>query len=547
MSSLFHGGSGLAHPGEEQLLRYADGELAPRQARKVEAHLKACWQCRTELEEIGNTVSECVRYRKQVLAEHLPEPPARWADLSAGFDEIDRAYSRASRMAVMRRVKTWLPVAAALVLGFGIYYQLHRAPAVEAAELLRKAVAAADAAPAAAHRVRIRTRRQTVIQEVGSKLGADAAAAQLLTAAHFNADDPLSARSFAAWRDGLAEKRDTVTTAADRYEIRTSTPSGELAEATLRLRSSDLHPVQERLEFRNQDWMEIEELVEERILPPASVASNSTASPAPAAVPHETTRIEEIRKPAPAATVGDELQVLVALHKLGADLGDPIEVKRADGQVLVAGVGIEAQRRQQIEQALGARQNVVVRFSDPGEAAAQPEKPVRSENGAGADAAAMQARIEKQLGGRANYEQLAGDVLDASESMMSRAYALRRLAESFPRDVEAEMTPADRQVLQDLYREHAEALAQQTAGLNRLLRPVLAPLGGRAEAASGIAPAVWQADTENLFRTARHVESLLAVMLGVTPGETANLPSQVLSSLAKLRANAEAYGPGRAP
>src|SRR5579862_3419211 len=114
MSSLFHRGSGLAHPGEEQLLRYTDGELEPRQARKVEAHLKACWQCRAELEEIGNTVSECVRYRKQVLAEHLPSPPARWTDLSAGFDEIDRAYSRASRMAVIRRAKTWLPLAAAL-------------------------------------------------------------------------------------------------------------------------------------------------------------------------------------------------------------------------------------------------------------------------------------------------------------------------------------------------------------------------------------------------------------------------------------------------
>ena len=162
-----------------------------------------------------------------------------------------------------------------------------------------------------------------------------------------------------------------------------------------------------------------------------------------------------------------------------------------------------------------------------------------------ADVTALQSRIEKQAGGRANYERLSTDALDASESMMSRAYALRRIAERFPRAVDAEMTAADRQVLRDLYREHATALARQAAEIEQLLKPVLAPLGGKATSCAPAAAESWQAGTEHLFTIARRVETLLAVMLGVAPGEAAgrDIPSQVLSSLAQLRASAEAYGP----
>ena len=65
----------MKHPEGEQLLRYADGELAKSQIPAVRAHLKACWQCRMELEEIQKTIVECVRYRKNALQVHLPSPP----------------------------------------------------------------------------------------------------------------------------------------------------------------------------------------------------------------------------------------------------------------------------------------------------------------------------------------------------------------------------------------------------------------------------------------------------------------------------------------
>jgi hypothetical protein len=107
------------------------------------------------------------------------------------------------------------------------------------------------------------------------------------------------------------------------------------------------------------------------------------------------------------------------------------------------------------------------------------------------------------------------------------------------------MTASDRQVLRDLYREHATALARQAGDIERLLKPVLVPLGGKATSAPPAAAESWQAGTEHLFTIARRVETLLAVMLGVAPGEAAgrDIPSQVLSTLVQLRTSAEAYGP----
>ncbi|MBZ5583127.1 MAG: zf-HC2 domain-containing protein, partial [Acidobacteriia bacterium] len=60
------------HPEDGQLLRYLDGELPGRKARQVRRHLEACWQCRAALEELQDAVSECVRYRRDVLAAHAP-------------------------------------------------------------------------------------------------------------------------------------------------------------------------------------------------------------------------------------------------------------------------------------------------------------------------------------------------------------------------------------------------------------------------------------------------------------------------------------------
>ena len=92
MSSL-----SLRHPEDGQLLQYLDGELGRRQSRAIQGHLKACWECRAELEGLQATVNDCVRYRKQVLIPHLPAPPAAWGGLDFARVDAELAGNRSHR------------------------------------------------------------------------------------------------------------------------------------------------------------------------------------------------------------------------------------------------------------------------------------------------------------------------------------------------------------------------------------------------------------------------------------------------------------------
>ncbi len=47
----------MRHPEDDQILRFADGELPARAARKIRTHLKACWECRAQLQEIEGTIT----------------------------------------------------------------------------------------------------------------------------------------------------------------------------------------------------------------------------------------------------------------------------------------------------------------------------------------------------------------------------------------------------------------------------------------------------------------------------------------------------------
>ena len=157
----------------------------------------------------------------------------------------------------------------------------------------------------------------------------------------------------------------------------------------------------------------------------------------------------------------------------------------------------------------------------------------------------LQTQLAEQLGGRANLEQLSAQVLESSESMMARVYALRRLAEQFPSSTERELSLPDRQLLLRLRVEHSTALRQQALQIGRMLEPILAPLSGD----SGTAPdqnapsQPWQAATEGLFQSARRMDKLVGVMFGAAPNDTPweQIPSQLRTSMAELRLRLDIY------
>jgi hypothetical protein len=524
----------MGHLEDEQLLRYADGESPAAAAVEIRRHLEACWQCREQLAALQNTIGERVRYRKRILQRHLPEPPAPWSDIYRGFAEIDATLQPGSfgeRVArvlwiPVRALKIAAPVAVALAVACLLFYRFRQAPSVQAAELLRKAVAAGDAHPGKSRLLQLRTKNLRLIRAAGPDATATGEIRALFQEAGYDWDNPLSAKAYQTWRDRLADKSDQVTEESGAYRIRTSTASGHLMVATLKIRAQDLTPIEERFEFRNREWVEISEA------PENSSAPNLIASSAPTIIHHGDAGV---RSPSSPATIGDELHVLSALHQAGADLGDPIEVSRSGGEILVAGIGIAPLRQQEIQNALRSQKRVVVHFSEPASAQIEPQKEPATEPAGGADFNRLQARLAEQIGGRVIFSQLASQILDMSEPMMARAYALRRLAARIPITAEAELSAPDRQLLSSLLREHTAALLRQTAELDRLLTPVL----------EGPAPAPdgrnflerWQPAAEELFQSVRQVDKLLAVMFGAATGESSGeqLPFQLRSSLAQLR------------
>lgn len=555
MSSL-----GMRHPEEGQLLRYLDGELPGRKARQIRKHLEACWHCRAELEELQNTVGDCVRYRKNVLGTCLPPPPGPWQDLSRGFDRIDASLeneSLAARLArnlfLPRQAVPWAVTAAiAVAVVSTIVYQLRETPSVQAAALLKKAVAVADSRPRPAHRIRIRTASQQLMRVIGAGQPASDAPAieRLFRSANYNWDDPLSARAFEAWRDQLPAKRDEVAAMEDpqspdrnSYRIQTTTDASELVSATLKLRMTDFEPLEGRFEFRNRDWVEMTELTDQPTLPASTVAGATGGMPRQPGMPPD--QVEPPAEPINPAGVAEELQVVAALHHVGADLGDPVEVARDSGQILVSGTGIPPQHQKQIHEALDSMPGVVVRFSEPGGMPSGPGAPPETpaiRDSAGSAPPPFQARLEERLGGRPQFERFSSQLLDGSEAVMSRAHALRRLAQEFPPEVERQLSAEGRRTLRDLRREHVAALARQSGEMDAALSRVLISLGGTAVPGEvHLESAAWQPASEELLSAARRIETLLAVLLGMAPADNPadHTPSLLLAALAQLRASQE--------
>jgi hypothetical protein len=538
----------LRHPEDGLLLRYLDGEIAGRKGRNVRTHLETCWQCRAQVEELEGAIGECVRYRKNVLAPGLPPPPGPWRNLD--FDRMDAEVTAQSPVVRLGRALSpfrhpglrWaLSCAAVLALCFVLVKQLRETPKVEAAALLQKAVRASQARPATVKRLRITTRTGQLTRVIGVAYkppAREAEISRIFGAAHYDWNDPLSAQAYTAWRDQLPRFEDAVASQPSSYEIKTTTEDSELVSATLKLRTTDLEPLEGRFEFRNRDWVELTELVDQQTNPASTVAGTNGGMPRqPGVPPGPLNTSVETAEP---SAFSEELQVVAALHQLGADLGDPLEISREGGQVLVSGTGIAPQRQQQIHGLLDRLPHVVVRFDDqafPASAIPAHSEP-DTRDAAGPEKSTYAARIEERLGGRPQFERFSSSVLDWTDSAMTRAYALRRLAQQFSAAAEDEMTAEERRTLRKLGRDHLAAFAKDAQRVADAVNPVLSANGAAQHETT---PATWQAASEDLLGSARRAETLLAVVLGVAPAENAsgNAPAELVAALAEISSRSE--------
>jgi len=235
------------------------------------------------------------------------------------------------------------------------------------------------------------------------------------------------------------------------------------------------------------------------------------------------------------ATPADELRVYAALHNLGADLGEPVEVRRSGDRVLVEGVGIAPDIQEKLQRELAALPKVQVDFSRTPASGSQP-----SENETRSTAILTphplvvnwQESMAKQLGGRTGLDKFSEQMLDRVDKLTARAHALRNLALRFP-DASV-LSEADRATLRQIRADHTRALTAEVGQIRQAMGPVATALKLSAPAADhGFA--AWPAGAHVVFQLVRDVESRMAILFGGATGNvTADLPERLFQGLDEL-------------
>jgi hypothetical protein len=236
---------------------------------------------------------------------------------------------------------------------------------------------------------------------------------------------------------------------------------------------------------------------------------------------------------------------MAALHRIGADLGEPIEVTRSKGGgIQVAGSGLDGARKEQLRAVLASLPGVTVRFDEALQTVPAGKDDQRREARSSTTPVSMlQLQLQSYLGSASALQKFTDGILDVSDSAMARAHALRNLAERFPQNEEQTLSTADRGLLVTLRREHASALKELARRMAQLVQPVLAipeqtqPAAPRADS--------WQDRTRNVLESTRQVDRLLNQMLAGGDSNQArqHTPQELASALASLQAQLAADEP----
>ena len=495
------------HSEELLLLSYLDGELDPTRAAEVRRHLDECEECRAYLAEARSAL----RLHEVESRAMLPPPPQPWADLRPRFVDLDAERLQLRRSRPPFQPVWWAAAAAASAIAV-IVMRLSTGETVSAAELLARA-SAHETAP---KRIQVKTRRGSFVR--AAREAGDPEVAAMFRNANFDWDQPLRAGAFADWRNGLSEKHDEVRVLQNPpagkgrfYRITTTTENGGLREVSLTIRAADLRAVEERFQFRKSEWVEISE-----------APSQTEGDP----VPTTTSRGGTV-PPQDGASVVDEIRAMEALHRIGADLGEPIEVRRTEGAVEVTVLGATARREKEIREALSGLPRVVAKFEQPQavRSLAENSGPAAAETPSGP----LHSRLLALMGSAAHVDTFTNAALETSEALLARAHAIRQLTDRFPE-------PND--VVHAMLADHRRALRDAVVRLIEVLQPLTGEIVAQPRAAG-------TADARVLLGAAQRLDTLLTLALA-SPNQKDD-PDEVVARIQRALVEMESASAGFNP
>jgi hypothetical protein len=508
------------HLTQDDLILFMDGEIAAKEEQAaVQKHLLGCSDCAQRLGRLKSGSGAYEQYREQVLDPALQVPTSGWARLS-------------HRSELKERRRWGFVWAAACACGLALAIVHWRAPGQpNAQELLTRAEEATEPARAT---LLLTTGKSRLIRPALLEPGNSEVRFQhvqvLFVRANYSWEDPLSARSFAAWRRTLSQREDLVTSVRDPggrklYRLQTRTAVGVLRSASLTLQAVTYHATQADFEFQGEEPIELSEQTET----PMNGLQEVRQFPV---TPQPEPRIKETM-----ATPEDELRVFAALDAIGADTEEPIDIKLDAGQhsIIVSGMGMPEARRKEIETALAVLPHAVVRFS-----ARQPpdsDSGLVNNPGSTADGGhlAFRRKLEDRYGGARQLQVAADQALDTSNSLFARTHALRLLAREFPSAVEGALGPTGSTSLLSLRQRHVGAMEFAMRQLREELLPLTAGVP-QPDRSTAVSSSTWQTGAQQLFDDTRNLDGLVSRLLAgsYTEQEGNEMLQQLPAELARV-------------
>jgi hypothetical protein len=206
--------------------------------------------------------------------------------------------------------------------------------------------------------------------------------------------------------------------------------------------------------------------------PPPTVETRPTPIPTPSVQPQI----------AAASPLHSQVLAAEVLHKLGADLGEPVAIVPSLTHAIVRARALESRRRQTIQDALAKLPGVTFESNEPqtvGNRAPAPAPSVPQTP----RPKLFEANLLKQLGSPAAVESFANAILDDSDTIAIRAHAIQTLDTLFP--TKTQLSPPDRAIIDGIVSAHRAVLGQHVQSLRGRLQPILdGATGPSADAAA---------------------------------------------------------------
>jgi hypothetical protein len=506
-----------AHIREGELLRAVDGELSKDRAAQINEHLAACWICRTRLNDFEGTIHRFVHVYINDLKSQIPEIDGPRALLRARIMELESAEKRSWWEGLSLPLQRWrvsANFAVALIVIAIISFPFikpHRvAPEMTVLGVLNKAASGEQIGLRQAkqrvtyQKVQIRVegniynrsiyrdtrnaRHVAKLQSIARPMSEQDVARALhpvervFSEAKLDWEAPLSPSHLSGWRSTLQVKADQVHRDQTTTEVSTATPEGPIAEAKVKFRNADYHPISETLRLRDNSVVEIAEL-DSRVFELNQVNADlfDTGS-APVLAVH--TAGSEGSQEA-IGGVALELEVMRRLDRANALMGEQISIERHRDSVHVRGVVDGKQRRDEIVMALGlAAKNPALQLDiavPNGTVLARKSMVHEAVEGiegfqqAPADDSLREFFAKKPITGTTTEEEVerfTDKVSLHSQSARSHALALKQIAERFSPDDLRSMTSEQHRQWRGMLQSHASAVLKET----RLMRENLEPI-----------------------------------------------------------------------